>query len=130
MAYITYIGKHVNEIVCKRCRTVIAARRGVAQNLRVDLNDAYTILVLEMRNPDGQLSKHETPMCRDCADVLRAGQTSREELERLYTEDMDQHYATTVLAGYPPQEVQNMVARFSSRIPLRALDEPARGRVF
>lgn len=124
MAYITYIGRQVKEIACKGCRAMIAARGGPAKNLRLLLLPNYSVMTLKMRNPDGQFSKHQTPMCRDCYNALAVRSTNGEvqpftdDLMRLYAEDMEQHYKTTVNAGYPVDEVKRMVARFADRIPV------------
>src|SRR5512147_304134 len=121
------MGRQVKEIVCKGCRKMIAGRRGPAQNLRLDLTPDYAVMTLKMFNPDGQFSQHQTPMCRACYEKLaqrsRNGEVTpfMEDLAALYAEDMEQHYKTTVHAGYAPAEVKRMVARFSSRIPVAVL---------
>jgi hypothetical protein len=122
MAYITYVGRHIKEIACKGCRKMIAARRSIAQNLRLDLTPDYSVMEIEMRDRDGQLSKHQTPMCRQChTDLAALDVDGYAKLAVLYAEDMEQHYKTTVLMGYPPADVKKMVARFSDRVPLRVL---------
>jgi hypothetical protein len=130
MAYITYHGRHMMEVRCKGCQKPLVVRRGPAQNLRMDRTNDYAELVIEMCNPDGQLSKHETPMCHECADRLRTTGGTFAELKALYDEDMKQHYASTVIAGHAPKEVERMLAKFTDRMPLRALSERGRGETF
>lgn len=129
--YIHYDGKTLMEVHCKGdCPAILLKRRGPAQNLRVDKTNDYGELVLEMRNGDGQLSKHETAMCRACRERLRSGGARFGELETIYAQDVFQWIESTIVSGKSRAESEMMAAKFADRVPLRALPEAGRGETW
>ncbi len=131
MEYIEYIGKLVNVIRCKGCTAVIAARRGIGRQFRIDKTPEYRLLMIELRDPrDGQLVSHVTPMCATCCDRFRSGQHTQDELNALYDSDKEQWIASTVKTGAAPlAEAQRMCARFADRVPTRALSDRYAGQL-
>lgn len=133
MPYITYIGSGrnalVKEIRCKGCQTIIAARRGISRQFRIDKTAAYRLLMIELRDPKDGLVAHVTPMCATCCDRFRAGDHTAEELIALYEADKEQWITSTVTVGAAPRaEAERMCARFANRVPTRALDERYMGQ--
>src|SRR5262249_1983807 len=87
----------------------------------------YAELVLEMQEPSGMLSKHETGVCTQCKARILFHGPSIGELDAIYAQDVEQWKATAEHAGTSPADVLRMAAMFAGRIPLRALDEKGRG---
>lgn len=129
--YIVYQGRQMMSVKCKgACPKILVQRRGPAQNLRLDRTSEYGELVIEMRETNGLTSKHETAMCRDCRERLRALGGTYDELKAIYDEDLAQWLYSALHAGTPKADAERMLARFAGRIPLRALQERGRGETF
>lgn len=130
MTYITYIGKYIKDIHCKGCRVVIAGRRGISRQFRIDKTPDYRLLMIELRDPrDNQLVSHVTPMCVTCCERFRRGKYTQAELQALWDADKEQWITSAVTAGAATlAEAQRMCARFADRVPTRALDEHYMGQ--
>lgn len=116
MGYITYKGRAVDRVKCKLCGELL--REGGQPT------PAYCGMYIAMREPDGMLSKHETPMCKTCkARLVREG-TKPGELERLYAEDVEVWIEAALRAGHSAAETYTLADRQIRRTPLRILDEP------
>jgi len=129
--YITYHGPHMLEVRCKGdCPTVLVARRGIAQNFRVDRTSEYCELVIETDVGDGLLGKHETAVCKACRERILSGGLRDGELAAIYTQDVHQWIVSATVAAKPRltrEAAERMAARFASFVPLRALPERGRG---
>ena len=135
-SYITYapfLRRHIiSEVRCKgECRTVLVQRRGPGQNLRLDKTNDYGEIVLEMLTDTGLLGKHETAMCFNCRQRLRAGGARPGELRDIYAQDVHQWIEDAVMqSGLAPADAEAMAAQFAGFVPVRVLDEPSRGDTY
>lgn len=120
MGYIEYRdGKQI--VRCKSCRVEIAIN---SRRL-----PTYCEIVLAMREPDGQLSKHETDLCKACKARLWTDGPRLGELEAIWADDLDQFGETALHAGGGLLEIRQALARQAARTPLRVLHEASRGEV-
>src|SRR6266566_2996155 len=118
MEYITYDGSRLTEVRCKGCSTPIATARGPLPN--------YSELVIEMREKNGALGKHETCMCKACKDrIIHVSLDG--ELQELYASDIEQWIVEGVIGAMSPIQIVMCSNQMQARVPLRALDMKGRG---
>lgn len=89
----------------------------------------YCELVIAMRNPDGQMSKHETGMCRSCKDRILSHGPRLGELDDIYAQDIEQWIASSRRAQLSDVVIEKLVAPLAARKTLRELFEQGRGEL-
>lgn len=110
----------VAEVRCKGTCTAVTVIHGKPTAV-------YTELVIEMREANGLLSKHETGVCIGCKmRILRDGPRLG-ELIAIFEQDVEQWIANAHRAGMRPMEIDRLVFEQRRRVPIRALHERGRG---
>lgn len=123
MEYMRFSGTKLLTVHCKgACPTVLVEHRFL-QGMRK--TPAYTVVVLAMREPNGLLSKHETPMCTTCRDRLWKDGPQPGELEAIYQQDCEQWGVNARRTGMGEAEKRARLAPLMLRTPLRVLRETA-----
>jgi hypothetical protein len=120
MEYISYDTDGRMIVRCKLgCKVVIAINNTPLPE--------YCELVIAMRNADGQMSKHETGMCRRCKDRILTHGPRFGELDDIYAQDIEQWIASSRRAKLSDAAIEKLVAPLVMRKPLRELFEAGRG---
>jgi hypothetical protein len=121
MEYITHDEHGAVEVHCKgACRRVVAVR---GANGQLQPTPLYTDLAIEMREPNGLLSKHITGVCRPCKTRLLAHADPIRALHDIYAQDVKQWVASAMRAGYDRAGLLVAAERQAARTPLRVLFE-------
>jgi hypothetical protein len=118
MSHITYDGDHVTVKCRNTCQTVLAV-----DNIPTD---AYCELVITLLEPNGLLSKHETPVCKACRGRILAANFRPGELEAIFAEDIEEWIIQAKRHGFSDEIIAKSAVREALRRPLRALDELSR----
>jgi hypothetical protein len=131
MGYITYGPRGLMlEVRCKLgCAAVLRQRENVEHAFLP--TPEYTELVIEMVDPNGGVSAHETGVCRACWTKYTAdGGISAAELYTLYDEDVAQWKESARRLGTPQVTVEQLAAPLAARRPLRVVpDQTGRGQL-
>ncbi len=125
--YIDTLNARPTEVHCKgACRTTIAL--GSPSGALVPTED-YRELVIAMQEADGQLSKHETGVCRACKERILGCGPRLDELDAIYRQDVLQWVRSATDARSDARDIAAAAQAMRSRRPIRALDEFGRGEV-
>jgi hypothetical protein len=122
MAYIDYDGTVALRVKCKGDCGVVLIDHGFP-------TPEYCEIVLEMREPNGLLGKHETAVCKACRRRLMERELPSTDLENIYAEDVEQWIISHVVGGHTLEQSIEAAEYVVARTPIRLLMEHSRYHV-